>query len=84
VIALTSSPDGKHFASGGWDFVIKIWSIPKAALIGNLIGHKDCVNQLRYSPDGNVLFSCSVDRTIKLWMIQRMELLININVDYEI
>jgi WD40 repeat protein len=48
--------------------------------LGNLIGHRNYVNQLSYSPDGRVLLSCSDDKSIKLWAVHSLEVMISLNI----
>ena len=64
VMSVTFSPDGKAFASGGSDGMIKLMieAIPKL-----LSGHTEFVNSMSFSPNSQILASGSDDRTIILW-----------------
>lgn len=65
--ALAIAPDGKQFASGGYDQKIKIWSVSTGIELKTLKGHNGAVFGLSYRPGGKVLASASADRTVKLW-----------------
>ena len=65
--ALALAPDGKQFATGGYDQKIKIWSVSTGIELKTLKGHNGAVFGLSYRPDGKVLASASADRTVKLW-----------------
>ena len=65
--ALAIAPDGKQFATGGYDQKIKVWSISTGIELKTLKGHNGAVFGLSYRQDGKVLASASADRTVKLW-----------------
>ena len=64
------SPDGIHFASGGFDSNILLWNIFKEKPIDNLSGHEDWIIALTFSHNGKYLLSGSRDSNIILWSIQ--------------
>lgn len=63
------SPDGKTFATGGFDKEIKIWDYANGEIteIKTLSGHTDPVYCVAYLPDGKRLASSSHDKTIRIW-----------------
>lgn len=66
--AMALSPDGKHFATGGVDGMVRIWNVESGKLSRVLVGHNSYVFGLAWSPDGNTLSSTgSYDGTVRLW-----------------
>ncbi len=63
------SPNGKFIATGGTDYIVRIWDI-KGNLIHTLKGHSGEIWNVRFSPDGKTLASCSYDGTIKFWNVE--------------
>ena len=64
------SPDGIHFASGGFNSSILLWNIFKDKPIESLSGHEDWILALTFSHDGKYLLSGSRDNLIILWSVQ--------------
>jgi WD40 repeat protein len=67
VAAIACHPNGRSFASTGFDKAIKLWHTGTGALISNFSGHTEPILALAFSPDGESLVSGSVDDTIKVW-----------------
>ncbi len=65
----TFSPDGIHFATAGYDRVIKIWNLKSKKLHQEISVHKGAIFDLEFSPDAKVLASASADETVKLWRV---------------
>lgn len=63
------SPDGIHFASGGFNSSILLWNIFKDKPIESLNGHEDWILALTFSHDGKYLLSGSRDNLIILWSV---------------
>jgi len=66
VYSLAFAPDGKTFASAGFDNIVKIWDYPGLKEVQKVTGHTGPVYCVAYSPDGKVLASASLDKTIRL------------------
>ncbi|MEA5598411.1 NB-ARC domain-containing protein [Rivularia sp. UHCC 0363] len=54
-------------ATGGWDYLIKLWDVDNNDCIKKISGHADCIISLAWSPDGKILASGSLDNSIRLW-----------------
>jgi len=71
VFCVTVSPSGSHFASGGGDGKLIIWSEPgeggEWARVQVLEDHTGGINAVCFSPDGNQLATGSRDKRIKLY-----------------
>jgi len=53
--------------SGGWDKLVKVWSLTNCKLRTNLIGHTGYINTVTVSPDGSLCASGGKDGTARLW-----------------
>jgi WD40 repeat protein len=60
-------PLGTHFASGGSDHGIFIWSTQQPMPIYCLIGHNEEILQVKFTENRKYLGSISSDRTFRLW-----------------
>ncbi len=69
VAALACSPDGRLFAVGGEDPVIRVyrqaWQEP--LLVAELHGHQRTVESLVFAQRGDRLVSMGADRTVRVW-----------------
>jgi len=65
------SPSGSHFASGGYDKKVMIWSEPggggELARVQVLEDHTTAILAVRFSPDGKQLATGSWDKLIKTY-----------------
>merc|ERR1712096_4005 len=63
------SPNASNplIVSGGWDRVVKVWSLTNCKLKTNLFGHTGYVNSVTVSPDGSLCASGGKDGTAMLW-----------------
>jgi len=68
VTEIQFSPDGRRFATGGWDGLIKIWK-RSGELEQTLDGNTHPIERLRWSPDGKHLLSLSRNRTVCRWSV---------------
>ena len=63
--ALAFSPDGKTFASGHQDGILRLWDAENGRKLSILREHKrDSIEGLAFSPDGKTLASSSIDNMI--------------------
>ena len=71
VLCVTVSPSGSHFASGGDDGKVIIWSEPggggELARVQVLEDHTTAILAVRFSPDGKQLATGSNDESIKTY-----------------
>lgn len=67
--AVRFSDDGKLFASGSDDQLVKIWESETGKLLHTFKGHTNNINGLVFSKDNKTIFTSSNDGTIKKWDI---------------
>ncbi|WP_349606861.1 caspase family protein [Cupriavidus sp. DF5525] len=70
VEALAISPDGSLVATGGSDFMIRVWNRKTSSLIRVIPGHTKDVLTLAFSVDNKSLLSGSADRTARIWNVE--------------
>ena len=61
------SPDGRHLASAGFDFTVRVWDATTGKEVQALKGHDWPIHGVAFSPDGRHLASCSADSTVRVW-----------------
>merc|ERR1711903_418658 len=69
VSCVSFSPNASHplIVSGGWDKLVKVWSLTNCKLRTNLYGHNGYLNTVTVSPDGSLCASGGKDGTAYLW-----------------
>jgi WD40 repeat protein len=65
--ALTFSPDGTRLASGGEDWMARLWDAASGALLATCRGHTSKVLSTAFRPDGMRLVTASADGTVRQW-----------------
>ncbi|KAH8371951.1 hypothetical protein KR093_009434 [Drosophila rubida] len=77
VQAVRYSPDGKYFASAGFDGKVFLYDGTSSDLIGEFgsPAHKGGVYAVAWKPDSTQLLTCSGDKTCRLWQVDTRELI---------
>ena len=77
VQAVRYSPDGKYFASAGFDGKVFLYDGSTSDLIGEIgsPAHKGGVYGVAWKPDGTQLLTASGDKTCRLWNIETKEMI---------
>jgi WD40 repeat protein/DNA-binding SARP family transcriptional activator len=76
---LAFRPDGKQFATGGYNGQIKIWELPSGKELFSLPGHEGSIYSVAFSPDGSELASASGDGTSKVWDLDTQQLIYDLH-----
>ena len=66
-MALTFSPDGKRLASGGQDFIVRLWDVSTSQELAAFRRHTAPINTVAFSPDGKTLVSAGNDLRLNVW-----------------
>ncbi|XP_011196432.1 actin-interacting protein 1 [Zeugodacus cucurbitae] len=76
VQAVRYSPNGKYFASAGFDGKVFLYDGASSDLIGEFgsPAHKGGVYAVAWKPDSTQLLTCSGDKTCRLWNVETREL----------
>lgn len=77
VQAVRYSPDGKYFASAGFDGKVFLYDGTSSDLVGEFgsPAHKGGVYAVAWKPDCTQLLTCSGDKTCRLWNVENRELI---------
>lgn len=74
VNSLSFRIDGKYFASGGNDMIVKYFKTETGEQVRSFTGHRKMVHCVKVSPDGKFISSGSWDKTMKIWNIENNEM----------
>ncbi len=66
VTHMAARPDGKRFATAGYDGHIRLWDAETGAFDKMLVGHEGAVHNVAWSPDGHYLASAGYYST-RVW-----------------
>jgi WD40 repeat protein len=67
--------DGRMFAAGGHDKIVRVWDVQTGGLLAELPGHTDIVVDVDFSPDGQRVATASWDNTARVWDVRAKRLL---------
>lgn len=73
-VGIAFSPDGRSILTGGFDGLVKVWSVEDWQQATVFDGHEKSVNCIVFANDGATLVTSSTDRTIRLWRYPSGEL----------
>ena len=66
-ICLDWSPDGKRFAGGSRDGMLRVWDAEAGKLLQEFVGHTDYVQGVAWNPGGTKLATASRDKLVRIW-----------------
>lgn len=66
-LSVAFSPDGRLFATGNADNIVRIWQTKDSSRLVTCKGHSSWVWAVAFSPDGRSIVTSSFDQTIRLW-----------------
>jgi WD40 repeat protein len=67
IYRLELSPNGKKFATAGWDFNGRVWDAQTGEPLTPPLPHRGRLYGLAFSPDGRLVATSSSDMTARLW-----------------
>ena len=67
VNTLAINREGNHFASGGEDQVVKVWSYDEGVVLFEGIGHSASIQKIVFTPDQQNLISVGSEGAIFIW-----------------
>ena len=79
-VRFNPNPASPLIVSGGWDKVVKVWSLTNLKLLTNLLGHTGYLNTVCCSPDGSLCASGGKDGAAMLWDLNKGEHLYELEV----
>lgn len=81
VSSVRFSPDvsAPTVISGGWDKLVKVWSLRDGRVSQTFVGHTGCVNSIAICPDGSVAASGGKDNKVFLWDLNEQKLVVSLD-----
>lgn len=67
VNTLAITKEGSHFASGGEDQVVKLWSYDEGVVLYEGIGHSSTILKIVFTPDQRNMISVGAEGAIFIW-----------------
>jgi WD40 repeat protein len=68
VVSCSSSTDGRHVLTLGYDGTVKTWSTASGALSWTFVGHRDAPWSVDIHPDGERFVTGGFDGTVRVWL----------------
>eukprot|EP01007_Sphenomonas_quadrangularis_P003720 NODE_792_length_1171_cov_1479.629234_g641_i0.p2 GENE.NODE_792_length_1171_cov_1479.629234_g641_i0~~NODE_792_length_1171_cov_1479.629234_g641_i0.p2 ORF type:complete len:340 (+),score=113.86 NODE_792_length_1171_cov_1479.629234_g641_i0:28-1020(+) len=72
-VRFSPNPHNPLIVSGGWDKMVKVWSLTNLKLMTNLVAHTGYINSVTISPDGSLCASGGKDGIAYLWDLNKGE-----------
>jgi WD40 repeat protein len=69
IACLAWHPDGRHFVTGGWDYVVKMFDAETGECVRMWTGHSHWVCAIAVTADGRRIVSGCTDGRIRIWTI---------------
>lgn len=66
---ISASHDGKYFATGGSQQIVRLWDVASGQIMAEERGHSGAINSLEFSYDDKQIVSGGRDGTIYLWNV---------------
>jgi len=68
--AVAFTPDGRYYASGGFDNIIRLWCAETAELVAKFPGVTSYVPSLSFTPDSKRLATTTLQNMVMIWDIE--------------
>jgi WD40 repeat protein len=69
ISCLAWHPDGRHFVTGGWDYVLKMFDSLTGECVRVWTGHSHWIRAIAITADGRRIVSSSTDGRIRIWAL---------------
>ncbi|KAJ8588500.1 WD40 repeat-like protein [Rhizopogon salebrosus TDB-379] len=67
VAAVAVFPDGRRMATNSSDGVLRVWDLKNGAILKELVGFGDTMQDIALSPDGQLIASCDESGFVMAW-----------------
>ncbi len=64
---VTAAPDGRHFATGGSQGVLRVWEFATGKCVSEQKGHSSTISCVKFSPDGKQIVTTGTDGLVLVW-----------------
>ena len=71
ICSIDIEKEGKLFASGGVDRLVKVWLYDEGEVVASGAGHAGTITKVRISPDNKYLLSVGAEGAIFIWHLPR-------------